>query len=59
MFKYKCKISSGDIKGKYLRGEKLELRNKSIEEVLKYKAINQVEFGKFLSISNHLASKEV
>ena len=57
LFKYKCKISSGDIKGKYFKDEKLELRNKFIKEVLKYKAINQVELGEFLSISSHLVSK--
>ncbi len=59
LFKYKCKISSEDIKGKYLKDKKLELRNKFIQEVLKYKAINQVELGGVLSISSHLASKEV
>ena len=58
LFEYKYKISVEDIKGKYLKSEKLELRNKFIKEVVKYKAINQVELAKFLSISSHLVSKE-
>ena len=57
LFEDKYNISIEDIKGKYLKGEKLELRNKLIKEVLKYKAINQVELGEFLSISSHLVSK--
>ncbi len=40
LFEDKCTISIEDIKGKYLKGEKLELRNKFIKEVLKYKTIN-------------------
>ena len=40
LFEDKHKISFEDIKGKYFKSEKLELRNKFIKEVLKYKAIN-------------------
>ncbi|MCG8541151.1 MAG: hypothetical protein MJA82_14645 [Clostridia bacterium] len=40
LFEDKCKISIEDTKGKYVKGEKLELRNKFIKEVLKYKSIN-------------------
>ena len=57
LFEDKYKISVQNIKGKYLKSEKLELRNKFIKEVVKYKAINQVELAKFLSISSHLVSK--
>ena len=53
----KYKISIENIKGKYLKGEKLELRNKFIKETLKYTAINQVKIGDFLKISSHLVSK--
>ena len=34
LFEDKYKISVGEIKGKYLKSEKLELRNKFIKEVL-------------------------
>ena len=34
LFEDKYKISVEDIKGKYLKSEKLELRNKFIKEVL-------------------------
>ncbi len=58
MFEDKYKVSVEDIKGKYLKSKKLELKNKFIKEVVKYKAINSVEITKFLSISSHLVSKE-
>ncbi len=50
-------MSVNEIKGKYLRGEKLRLRKEFIKEVLKYKAINQVKLSEFLGVSYHLASK--
>ena len=59
MFEDKYKVSVEDIKGKYLKSKKLELKNKFIKEVVKYKAINSVEITKFLNISSHLVSKEV
>ena len=55
----KHKISVEDIKGKYFKSGKLELRNKLIEEVLKYKVINQVEPEEFLRISSHLVFKSM
>ena len=56
-FEDRYKISVKDIKDKYLKGEKLRLRNEFIKEVLKYKAIKQVELSKFLGVSYHLVSK--
>ena len=45
------------IKGKYLKGDILKQRNIFIKEVLKYKALNQLELANFLGVSNHLISK--
>ena len=57
LFEDRYKISVKDIKGKYLKGEELRLRNEFIKEVLKYKATKQVELSKFLGVSYHLVSK--
>ena len=59
LFEDKYRISVEDIKGKYIKSEKLELRNKFIKkEVGKCKAINQVELAKLLNISSHLVSNK-
>ncbi len=57
VFEKENRISIDEIKGKYLRGEKLRLRKEFIKEVLKYKAINQVKISEFLGVSYHLVSK--
>ncbi|WP_432408152.1 transposase [Wukongibacter sp. M2B1] len=57
LFEDRYGISIEEIKGKYLRGEKLRLRNEFINEVLKYKAVKQIDLSKVLGVSYHLISK--
>jgi len=57
LFEDKYGISIKEIKGNYLRGDKLKLRNEFIKEMLKYKTVKQVELSKFLGVSYHLVSK--
>jgi len=56
-FKKRYDVDIDMIKGRYKKGDILELRNKFVIEVLNYKAMSQTELAEFLGISNHLISK--